>query len=198
MRLIIATLAVLLCAAAAQPAGAATRKERERVCAHRGFTVAKSPTARLFETDRGGDRTLYGCLRAGGRLQTLASWFSCDCSVGDETGPSAELIAGHFALLTATSDSCGPVPSGEECTVSTSYALRNLRSRRDFSPQGEVSQIATGAGFFAYVDGRVVVVRGGRELMADAGPGIEPGSLALAGPRLYWMRDGLPQSALVQ
>ena len=41
----------------------------------------------------------------------------------------------------------------------------------------------------------MVVVAGREERVVDAGPGVEPGSLALAGARLYWTRDGLPQSA---
>ena len=90
--------------------------------------------------------------------------------------------------------SCGPY----ECAAGESYELRNLRSRRTVAPDGPVSQVVTGTGFFAYEDGRVVIVRGRRERVADAGPGIEPSSLAVAGGRLYWTRDGLPQSAQAQ
>ena len=152
--------------------------------------MERSATARVFETDRGGDRTLYACLRRGGRLQALASWFSCDCSVGDDTAPSVELLTGHFAVVTHY-PSCGPFP----CEASTTYTLRNLRSRREVTPQGDVWQVVTGRGFFAYDDGRVVRVRGGREEVLDAGPGIEHFSLAVAGLRLYWIRDGQPHAA---
>ena len=192
MRRIIGTLALaaLLAAAAAQPAGAAGKRERERICAQRGATAAASPAARVFEVDRGGDHTLYGCLRAGGRLQKLAAWFSCECSVGDEIAPGVELLAGRFVALTHY-PSCGPFP----CETGPSYTLRNLRSRRTVLPQGPVSQVVAGQGFYAYEDGRVVLVRGASERVVDAGPGVEPGSLAIAGTRLYWTRDGLPQSA---
>jgi hypothetical protein len=86
--------------------------------------------------------------------------------------------------------SCGPFP----CETPTTYTLRNLRSKREVSPQGDVSQVVTGPGFFAYEDGRVVIVRGGGEQVADPGPGVEPFSLAVAGRRVYWMRDGVPRS----
>jgi hypothetical protein len=192
VRRIIGTLALaaLLGAGAAQPAGAAGKRERERICAKRGATAAASATARVFEVDRDGDRTLYGCLRAGGRLQALARWFSCDCSVGDDPAPGVALLAGRFVALTHH-PSCGPFP----CETGPSYTLHNLRSGRAVSPQGPVSQVVPGEGFYAYEDGRVVLVRGGAERVVDAGPGVEPGSLAIAGRRLYWMRDGLPQSA---
>jgi len=32
----------------------------------------------------------------------------------------------------------------------------------------------------------------------DPGPGIEGGSLAFSRTRLYWIRDGQPQAALLQ
>ena len=173
------------------PATADAATKRERICAKRGATVERSATARVFEVDRSDQHTLYGCLRKGGRLQALASWFSCGCSVGDDPGPGVALLAGRFVVLTHY-PSCGPFP----CETPTTYSLRDLRSRHTVAPQGDVWQVVTGPGFFAYEDGRVVVVRGGTEQVVDAGPGIEHLSLAVGGRRLYWMRDGAPQSLL--
>jgi hypothetical protein len=171
------------------PAAADAATKQERICAKRGVTVERSAAARVFEVDRSDEHTLYACLRKGGRLRSLASWFSCECSVGDDPAPGVDLLAGRFVAVTHH-PSCGPFP----CEMPTTYSLHNLRSGRDFAPRGDVSQVVTGPGFFAYEDGRVVVVRGGAEQVADAGPGIERFSLAVAGTRLYWMRGGLPQS----
>ena len=129
-------------------------------------------------------------LRAHARAR-LNRWYSCDCSVGDDPAPGVELLAGHFVALTHY-PSCGPFP----CETATTYTLRNLRSRREVTPQSDVWQLVTGPGFFAYVDGRVVVVRGGSERVVDPGPGVEHFSLAVAGRQLYWMRDGAPRSFL--
>ena len=190
MRRALLLLPVLLLLA---PASADAATKRERTCAKRGVTVERSATARVFEVDRGGDRTLYACMRRGGRLQPLASWFSCDCSVGDDPAPGVALLSGRFVVVTHF-PSCGPFP----CEASTTYTLRNLRSRREVHPQGDVWQVVTGPGFFAYEDGRVVVVRAGREQVVDAGRGIEHFSLAAARNRLYWMSaSGAPQSAVV-
>jgi hypothetical protein len=109
--------------------------------------------------------------------------------VGDDPAPGVELLAGRFVSLTHY-PSCGPFP----CETPTTYSLRNVRSGREVAPQGHVRQVVTGPGFFAYEDGRVVIVRGEAEHVADAGPGIEHFSLAVAGRRLYWMRDGVPRS----
>lgn len=170
-------------------AGAATK--RERVCAQRGTTVERSATARVFEVNRDDYRTLYACLRRGGKLQALASWYSCQCSIGDDVAPGVDLLAERFLLVT-NYPSCGPFP----CETPPTYRLHDLRSKRYVAPQADVPQVVTGPGFFAYEDGRVVVVRRGAEQVVDAGPGIEHGSLAVAGRRLYWMRDGAPQSVL--
>ena len=183
------TLLLTILLVLAVPAAADAATKQERICAKRGATVARSATARVFEVNRSDQRTLYACLRRGGGLQALASWFSCECSVADEPAPAAELLAGHFVAVTHY-PSCGPFP----CEATTTYTLRNLRSRREVAPQGDVWQVVTGPGFFAYDDGRVVRVRGGREEVLDAAPGIEHFSLAVAGLRVYWMRDGAPQS----
>ena len=101
--------ALVLLLACAVPATEHAATKRERTCAHRGVTVERSATARVFEVNRDDEHTLYGCMRRGGRLQPLASWFSCGCSVGDDPAPGVELLAGHFVALTHY-PSCGPFP----------------------------------------------------------------------------------------
>jgi hypothetical protein len=183
---------LLLLAAWAQPAAAATKKERQRICAKRGVTYASSQVARVFEVDRDGDRSLYGCMRANGRLQLLSAWYSCDCSIGDQTAPDAELHAGRFAEVTEY-ESCGPVP--DPSCGGSSATLRDLRARRDYDVQDDVGEVVARGGTFAYADGRVVLVRRRVATVVDAAGGTD---LALGRARLYWMRDGMPQSAPLQ
>jgi hypothetical protein len=154
--------------------------------------VASSKAARVFEVDRDGDRSLFGCMRSNGRLQPLSSWYSCDCSIGDEPAPAAELHARRFVEVTEF-PSCGPIPD-PSCGGSTA-TLRDLRTRRDHPVQDDVGQVVVGGRAFAYADGRVVLVRGRTAQVLDPGPGIESGSLAFSPSRLYWTRDGLPYSA---
>jgi hypothetical protein len=197
MRSALIPIACLLAVVAtAQPAAAATRKERQRICAKRGVTVASSRWARVFVVDRGGNQSMYGCMRAGGRLQLLSRWFSCGCSVGDDPDPDAQLHAGRFVELTEYA-SCGPDP--EPRCGGSSVSLRDLRTRREASAQDAVGQVVAGSGgAFAFYDGRVVVVDGGGQRVLDEGPGVEDGSLAFARTQLYWTRDGQPFSAPLQ
>ena len=194
-RAVLAIALLLALAASAQPAAAATKKERQRICAQRGATVASSKLARVFEVDRQGNRSLFACLRSNGRLQLLSSWFSCDCSTGDEPSPLADLHAGRFVELTEF-ESCGPVPD-PTCGGST-VTVRDLRARRDFGAAGPIGQLVARGSTFAFTDGRVLLVLGGVASVVDPGPGIEAGSLALARTRLYWTRDGAPFSAPLQ
>ena len=98
----------------------------------------------------------------------LASWYSCDCSVGDDPAPGVELLAGRFVALTRY-PSCGPFPCGRarptRCATSSPGAG---------APQGPVSQVVAGRGYYAYEDGRVVLVRGGAERVVDPGRAWSP------------------------
>jgi hypothetical protein len=189
-RAVLPLACLLLLVAYARPAAAATQKERQRICAKRGFTVASSKAARVFEVDRQGDRSLFGCLRSNGRLQLLSSWFSCDCSTGDDPAPDAELHALRFVEVTEH-ESCGPVP--DPSCGGSSTTLRDLRGRRSYPVQDEVGEVVARGGTFAYADGRVVLVRRKAATVVDALPGTE---LALGRTRLYWIGSrGLPYSA---
>ena len=192
MRRVLLPLACLLLLACAQPAAAATKKERQQICAKRGFTQASSATARVFEVDRDGDHSLYGCMRSSGRLQLLSNWYSCDCSVGDEIAPDVRLHAGRFAEVTEHVE-CGPVP--DPSCGGSSATLRDLRGRRTYPVQDEVGEVVARGGTFAYADGRVVLVRRKVATVVDAAGGTD---LALARTRLYWMRNGQPFSAPLQ
>ena len=139
---------------------------------------------------------MFGCMRSNGRLQLLSSWFSCDCSIGDDPTPDAELRAGRFVELTEFA-SCGPVPD-PSCGGSTTIAARPPEQARPLRRRATSPQVVARGRFFAYADGRVVLVHGRDERVLDPGPGIEDGSLAFSRTRLYWIRDGQPHSALLQ
>jgi hypothetical protein len=187
-------LAIVLAAAATLGLAAPSEAAKSRRCEHQGFTVEKSAQVRAFSTDHGGDQALYACWRANGRRQRLATWFSCDCSVGDDPAPLTELHAGRYLEVTLLPN-CGPLPA-PECGGSSS-SLRDVKTRVEVGTEGDVTDVVKlGARRFAYVDGRVVVVRGTAQEVFDPGPGIEPGSLAAAGQRLYWLRGGVPFTAL--
>jgi hypothetical protein len=185
-------LAIVLAAVAALIATAPA--EAAKRCEHQGLTVEKSAQVRVFATDHDGDQALYACWRADGRRQLLASWFSCDCSVGDGPPPFTELHAGRYVEV-GIQENCGPYPAPDCGAVHTT--LRDVKTRVEVPTESDVTgAVRLGARRFAYLDGRVVVVRGTAQEVLDPGPGIDPGSLAAAGQRLYWLRGGVPFTAL--
>jgi hypothetical protein len=187
-------LAIVLAAAALLALAAPAEAAKSRRCEHQGFTMEKSAQVRVFATDHEGDQALYACWRADGRRQLLTSWFSCDCSVGDGPPPFTELHAGRYVEV-GIPENCGPYPAPDCGAVHTS--LRDVKTRVEVGTESDVTDVVKlGARRFAYVDGRVVVVRGTAQEVLDPGPGIEPGSLAAAGQRLYWVRGGVPFTAL--
>ena len=193
MRARLATLAAAAAAALLLAAPADAAKPGKR-CERQGTTVEKSAQVRVFATNRDGDQALYACWRADGRRQRLATWFSCDCSIGDEPAPFTELHAGRYVEVTVPAN-CGPFPA-PGCG-GASISLRDVKTRVEVSTEGDVTDVVKlGARRFAFADGRIAVARGAALEVLDPGPGVEPGSLAAAGQRLYWLRGGTPFTAL--
>jgi hypothetical protein len=131
LALLVAALAASLLAAPAQAAQHTQRRPRAAPsCLRRGdYTVARNRVARIYETTDGADDYSYwGCLRPHGRPLRLASWFSCDCSVADESPPDVTL---HGRVVTLDYLSCPP-PGLGDCSSSSEQI--DLRTRRPVSP----------------------------------------------------------------
>lgn len=199
--LLLVSLSVLLaCAGSAQ--AARPRPHRAPTCAAKGSTtVALNPQARLYVRSQRGDadqHLLIGCLLGSGRTLQLDSWFSCDCSRGDESGPQVWL---RGAVVAINRYSCPPDPTLGDCVGGArTLDLRTRRTLRRANTGTFVSALVLGPrGAFAYVSsaGAVAKSDAGGEGVLDAAPGIEPDSLAIAGSRVYWTRAGAPQSALL-
>lgn len=194
-------LASLALAAALAPASAsaAVRPAAAPSCAAKGSaTVARSGLARVYVRGARGDadqHELVGCLLGSGRRTLLDSWFSCDCSRGDESDPQVVL---RGALVAVNRYSCPPGPELGSCTGAVrSVDLRTRRTLRRGNSGGYLSELALGPrGALAFVRGSALVASDAAgERVLDPGPGIEPGSLAFAGSLLYWTRDGAARSA---
>lgn len=170
-------------------------------CAVRGSTtVERNAQVRVFTRsarEDESDHRLVGCLLASGRRLLLDSWFSCDCSRGDENEPQTWL---RGTVVAVNRYGCSPDPSFPACSGGArTVDLRTRRTLRRASTGGYVSELAIGpAGTIAVVTGRGLVTSDAAgEVVLDAGPGIQPGSLAFAGPLLYWTSGGAPRSALL-
>jgi hypothetical protein len=184
-------LAVFL-AALLLPAAAAEAKPKR--CPSAGV-VEVTKKAVLYVVEDDGDHTLRGCVKRSRKRTTLATWFSCHCSIGDEPDPQTRLQG----KLAAVNEYFCP-PDGSPCTGSASSFDLKARAR--------VHTIDTGTAVSDLVVARgaaLAVIAPGRGLVtADAGgehaldPAAQAGSLAYASSAhiLYWTTSlGLPRSA---
>jgi hypothetical protein len=200
--LLLVSLSVLFaCVGSAQAAGPRSHRTPVTCAAKASRTVALNPQARVYVRSQRGDadqHLLIGCLLRSGRTTELDSWFSCGCSRGDETGPQVWLRGTVVAL---NRFSCPPDPLLGGCVGGAhTFDLRTLRTLRRANTGTAVSALVLGpGGAFAYVSsgGAVSKSDAGGEGVLDAGPGVDPTSLAIAGARVYWTRGGVAQSALL-
>ncbi len=188
-------LAVALVALLAVTGPAPGAQAASKPCAaRRSTTVARNAQVRVYE--RGSDdHVLVGCLLSSGRRLTLDSWFSCGCSRGDESAPQAWL---RGTVVAVNRYSCDPIDPLGGCSGSArTVDVRTRRTLRSASTGGSVGELLIGPhGAIALVAGRgLVAADADGERVLDPGPGIAHGSLAFAGPLLYWTSGGAPRSA---
>ena len=156
---------------------------------------AASATARVFEVDRGGDRTLYGCLRATRAAAGCSRrWFSCDCSVGDDPAPGVELLAGRFVALTHY-PSCGPFPC--ETRPDVHAAQPALEARGGAAGPGLAGRGRPG---LLRLRGRPRRARARRRRAGASTPGRASSPARSRSParRLYWTSRGPPFSSALR
>jgi hypothetical protein len=176
--------------------------QRAPACAVKGSTtVAQNEQARVYERSQRGDEdqhVLVGCLLRSGQRVQLGSWFSCGCSRGDESAPQVWLRARIVAI---NRFSCPPYPTLDPCVGSArTVSLRTGETLRRAGTGSSLAALVLGPrGAFAYVSsaGGVVKSDADGQIVLDTGPGVDAGSLAAAGPRVYWLRGGAPQTALL-
>ena len=154
-----------------------------------------------MRSQRGDDdqHLLIGCLLKSGRTTQLDSWFSCDCSRGDELDPQVWL---RGTVVAINRWGCPPDPlAGGICSGATrTFDLRTRRTLRRASTGTSIAALVIGPrGSFAFISsgGAVTKSDAGGEGVLDAAAGIDLSSLAIAGVRVYWTRAGVPQSALL-
>jgi hypothetical protein len=201
--LLCACCALLVPAASAAAARRAPRPAAAPCAAKGSTTVALNPVARVYVRSQRGDadrHVLVGCLLRSGQRVVLDSWFSCDCSRGDELAPQVWL---RERIVVVNRYGCSPDPTVPfDCTGSArSISLRTGETLRRANTGTSVAALVQGPrGSFAYVSSGGAVVTSdatGETVVRDAGPGIDATSLAVAGARVYWLRAGAPQTALL-
>ncbi len=173
----------------ALPSAEAEAKARAKRCGKPGTTVLVNTTTRVYVKHAADDyHYVYACLRGSRTHRRVASWFSCGCSIGDDSEPQLWL-AGRTVAVNAYS--CSPIDPMAGCTGTVrSLSVRTGRTLRSADGGGYLSELVLRpGGSFAYpVFGQIRRVDSRGQTTVEA-PGIQPGSLALAGS-IYWTGEG--------
>ncbi|MGN6188385.1 MAG: hypothetical protein ACTHOE_05765 [Conexibacter sp.] len=199
--LLCACCALLVPAVSASAARSRPHRAPAAPCAAKGSkTVALNPLARVYVRSERGDadqHLLIGCLLRSGQTVQLASWFSCDCSRGDEPSPQVWL---RERIVAVNRWSCPPDPALGDCVGSArTVSLRTGETLHSASTGTSVAALVQGPrGSFAYVSSGGAVLKvdaDGEGVLLDPGPGVAADSLAAAGAHVYWMHGAIPFAA---
>jgi hypothetical protein len=177
--------ASLLCLTLACGSASAAR----HACQFKGLHQVRANSEAVVLRSSDGQE-VYGCTyKAGGRIPLT--------STGEGRASAPALLAGHYAATIVRTCS-----KYDENGCTDMVAVYNLNTREELGrgpddlaltdlvlrANGSVASIgAAGSNYIvSFSDGA-----GTRQV--DEGPGITPGSLALVGARVYWLRDGAAQ-----
>lgn len=197
-------------------APSASAAERAASCEAQGSrTVERNKTVRVYRL-RG---VIYGCVQRTGRKTRIADALDCSSSRGC-TGEDVRAVSGRYVATVSLGPGSVHVPpvSDDSLTVfdvvrrrvAFIYGTRGAQGVPPYTdgriedvvliPGGRAAWIArfhdynpanpsTDPGFAQ------VYLRGRTTTVADEGTGIASLSLAIAGTRAYWLRDGVPRTA---
>jgi hypothetical protein len=170
------------------------QSEQRPKCKVSGRTLAANRTARAFDAyDRDGMHFVYGCLMSSRRVRVLGFSLVFNASGGSDLTLGA--LRGRWVATVSQFN-------GRD-TGLTVHDLRTGR-KRFASSSGDIDAVGiTRSGSAAWTERtadtvRVVAVTATGSLTIDDLAGIEHGSLAVIGNRLFWMRDGQPHSVLLR
>jgi hypothetical protein len=167
-------------------------------CGHGGITEARNDQVRVYElSTENDDHVLKACRFKTRKRTTLYSWFSCDCSRGDEPGPGPLWLGGAFVAVSSLPyfppDGSPPATTRGDVEL---YDAKRGKSVLTFVAEPSRLLIKPSNGSLAYVEDFALhkIERGGADRVIDAGP-IKQSSLTLEGSKLSWTKNGQRFSA---
>jgi len=207
MRRLIAIAGVLVLAIVSGVTGSAIAHKRAPLCdSIAGRTVSETAAVRLFRARHSGLRICARGVRgAESAFAPSGCMFVDNCAFSQLT-----LGRGRYYAYALRVDG-GRGNNQERLSVVRGHARLAGGPALDaggpnfapvHAPVDVVAIVVSSAGGFAWIvrDGTVTPTDyevhkfdAGRDAMLDKAPGIDPGSLALAGSTVYWTRDGTPQ-----
>jgi hypothetical protein len=179
-------------------------------------TVERNKSIRVYRAHG----VIYGCVQRTGRTVRITDALDCSSSRGC-TGEAVVAVAGGYVATVSYGPGSVHVPPQSDGSLTLFDVVRrrlvfiwNTRSAEGAPPytDGGIRDVAlTKGGRVAWIatfqdysnpsirppDFSQVYVKGRTMTVADQGTGIASGSLALAGTRVYWLRDDAPHSAVL-
>jgi hypothetical protein len=192
-RLPTALLVVLAVAAGVPEAASASVASR---CRSEGATVAANGSVRVYAHGSHG-LELWTCAYRSRRWSPIS--LGERGSVKERRGVVDVTVAGGYVGLRVLNTGC----SRGECVGPIVQVFDPLRRRQSPDVKGD-SYVLRADGTFAVVTppdpagNATVELHDARGTTVVATGAIDPGTLALAGRNVYWMQDGLPQTAVLQ
>lgn len=168
-------------------------------CLRSGRTVAANSSVRIFYRGDTTSHLLYECWVARRKVREIGETFG---DGPDGYGIDDVSVRGRFVAFSRFSyDRHGTYSSGAEVRDARSGRTVTVEPTSDGRAVTEV--VATTRGAAAYIEvvdkaTRVIAIAGRTRTVLDEAPGIERGSLAVAGSRVYWIRAGEPRSATIR
>lgn len=176
-----------------------TKDVGERQITERALSIdVRTAKVVIYTRVDGRDHEMFGCYRKSRKRTLLDSWYSCECSIGDEYGARVK-VAGRFVALN-NADYGSPSDNTDQTGSLRVVDLADARRLFSYDTGGYVDELAlkpNGSAAFTFntirnssnseFDGRLVRIdKTGTAVLAERG--VEEGSLALApsGRHIYW------------
>ena len=185
-------MAIVALALPSAASAAPKKKPRAKPCPSAG--IARSLQAVLYIRSSGDDYTIYGCYRKTRKRTAVGGWFSCECSIADETQPDTWLTGRQVAVH---DHGCSPIEAMNCFGRLTTIDLRSRKVRHRINTGGSLGDLLLKAnGSLAYLSGGALTkVDTTGSTVVDPGPGVDPGSIAANRGRLYWSNGGVARFA---
>jgi hypothetical protein len=167
-------------------------------CRTRGRTIVANEQVRVFARDHDNLAHVYAaCDLARRRARSLGRWDRGEGGVGPHFGLAGARVAYDYNECAEDGSPCG----GHVDVISARTGVRRFAGQLEGPPATDL--VLAGNGAVVWIrpgaNGPAVtkVDRDGTVVLDDT-PGVEAGSLAIAGARVYWTRGGVAQSALTR
>src|SRR3954447_4354671 len=180
----IRTALVVAAAAAVLLSGSATAARSSGDCRTRGRTIVANEYVRVYARDNGSVAHVYAaCYLAQRRARALGRWDRGEGGVGPHFGLAGARVAYDYIECDDRTGTCG----GHVDVISARTGGRRFAAQLEAAPATDLVLAGNGAvGWIRPGVNGPAVTKVDRDGITLLDEGVEAGSLAVAGARIYW------------